>query len=139
MTSPVVARSEVIRPSAVLDEVTARRVLAWMNANEVRDGGLWQASASLWQRYDRPWDGSLKDRGGAELIGSIAVVYGQPGTHDITIYKVTMTRFGVELGWDVDALCDAALDCVGLSLATVPRTTLPQPPARDPFHVPRTS
>lgn len=136
MPLPPVATSQVIRPSAVLGEVTARRVLAWMNANDVNHGGLWSATPSLWQRYDKPWDGR-GDRGTAQLVGSIAVVYGQPGAYDITIYKVTISRGGVQQGWTVESLCDDALACVDLSLATVPRAQLMDPPARDPFHVPR--
>jgi hypothetical protein len=132
-----VATSQIIRPSAVLGEVTARRVLAWMNANDVNDGGLWNATPSLWQRYDKPWDGRGGDRGSAELVGSIAVVYGQPGAYDITIYKVTLSRAGVQRGWTVESLCDAALGCVDLTLDTVPRAQLLDPPARDPFHVRR--
>ncbi len=131
----VIASSEVIRPAAILNEVTAARVLAWMERNSVETGGLWMPTASLWQRFDAPWDG-VQGRGAARLIGSIAVVYGQPGRHEITIYKVTITQFGAAEGWDLERLCDDALDCVGLTLATVPRAQLTQPPARDPFHVP---
>lgn len=130
-----VAASEVIRPAAILNERTAADVLAWMEHNSVVAGGHWLPTASLWQRYDAPWDG-VDDRGAARLIGSIAVVYGQPGRHEITIYKVSITQRGVDDSWDVERLCDEALACVGLSLATVPRAQLYPPPARDPFHVP---
>lgn len=130
-----IAASEVIRPAAILNERTAAEVLAWMQQHSVAAGGPWLATASLWQRYDAPWDG-VDDRGAARLLGSIAVVYGQPGRHEITIYKVSITRHGVDDGWDVPRLCDDALDCVGLTLATVPRAKLDPPPARDPFHVP---
>ena len=58
----------------------------------VAKGGLWNPTPSLWQRYDRPWDGVGGTRGTSSLIGSIAVMYDAPHRHQITIYKVTVTR-----------------------------------------------
>jgi hypothetical protein len=60
-------------------------------------------------------------------------MYDAPHRHQITIYKVTITVFGKELGWDVNALCDDALTWVGLTLVSCPRAELTAPPERDPF------
>ena len=100
---------------------------------DVSLGGLWAASASLWQRYDQPWDGLGGARGGAQLIGSIAVMYDAPNRHQITIYKVTVSAYGLGLGWSVESLCDDALSWVGLSLDSCPRAELASPPTNDPF------
>jgi len=47
---------------------------------------------SRWARYDRPWDGPGSPDV-AELIGTIEIAYGTPSRYDITIYRVTVTRF----------------------------------------------
>ena len=123
----------IIRPAAVLDERAAAGVLTELDRLDVSVGGTWSASSSLWQRYDRPWDGPGATRGSAELVGSIAVMYDAPNRHQITIYKVTVTDQGRTQGWTVESICDDALSAVGLSLATCPRAELTQPPVRDPF------
>ena len=56
------------------------------------------ATSSLWQRYDAPWDGVGGTRGEAQLLGSIAVMYDSPHRHEITIYKVTVTERGLDQG-----------------------------------------
>jgi hypothetical protein len=48
-------RVEVIRPAAVLESRVATLVLAALRRDDVSSGGVWNASASVWQRYDRPW------------------------------------------------------------------------------------
>ena len=100
---------------------------------DVARGGIWNATSSLWQRYDAPWDGLGGSRGLAQLIGSIAVMYDAPNRHQITIYKVTVSAYGISLGWSVDSLCDDALSWVGLSLESCPRAELSAPPSTDPF------
>ena len=123
----------IIRPAAVLDERAAASVLVELDRLDVSVGGPWSASSSLWQRYDRPWDGPGNTRGSATLVGSIAVMYDAPNRHQITLYKVTVTDAGRTVGWTVESICDDALGWVGLSLATCPRAELSQPPVRDPF------
>ena len=123
----------IIRPAAVLDEQAAAGVLLELDRLDVAAGGMWSASSSLWQRYDRPWDGAGQTRGSAQLMGSVAVMYDAPNRHQITIYKVTVTDAGRTGGWTVESICDDALGWVGLSLATCPRAELAQPPVRDPF------
>lgn len=125
--------STVIRPSAVLGELAARAVVAELERRDVSRGGVWSASPGLWQRYDAPWDGVAGTRGSAQLVGSIAAVYGTPNKYDITIYRVTTTGHGRDGGWTVEGLCDDALQYADLTLSTCPRAGLVAPPAPDPF------
>jgi len=123
----------IIRPAAVMREQAAVEVLRHLHRLDVAVGGVWSASSSLWQRYDRPWDGPGGTRGHAALVGSISVVYDSPRRHAITVYKVTVTEHGRALRWSVESLCDDALSFAGLSLATCPRASMGAPPLRDPF------
>lgn len=123
----------VIRPSAVLDDRAARSVVAELEMRDVSKGGVWSASSGVWQRYDRAWDGPAGTRGASTLMGTIAAVYGTPSKYDITIYRVTTTENGRAAGWDVEGLCDDALQYAALTLATCPRAPLVAPPVPDPF------
>ena len=114
--------SEVIRPAAIIPEESARAVLVELALRDVQNGGVWQSEPSLWSRYDRPWEG-YGSPGGAELIGTIQVAYGTPTRYEITIYRVTVTKFGTDQGWTVT------------SCATRPWLRQPRPrrlPAGDP-------
>lgn len=126
----------VIRPSAVLDEKSARAVLSELEYRDVSRGGVWSASTGVWQRFDVPWDGVGGTRGSAQLVGTVAAVYGTPSKYDITIYRATTTAHGRANGWDVDRLCDDALQFAGLTLASCPRAELVSPPLPDPFRRP---
>ena len=119
--------SEVIRPAAIIPEESARAVLVELALRDVQNGGVWQSEPSLWSRYDRSWEG-YGSPGGAELIGTIQVAYGTPTKYEITIYRVTVTRFGIDQGWTVNTLTDTALAFGGLTLADCPRATLNAPP-----------
>lgn len=119
--------SEVIRPAAIVPEDAARAVLVELSLNSVYAGGVWLAEPSRWNRFDRPWVGP-GNPGGAGLIGSIQVAYGTPTKYEITIYRVTITRRGAELGWSVQSLCDEALDFGELTLADCPRAPVLSPP-----------
>jgi hypothetical protein len=123
----------VIRPSALLKDQDAHRVLVALEQRDVSRGGVWSATAGLWQRYDEPWGGEGGSRGGSQLVGTIGVVYGTPSKYDITIFRATVTEHGLAEGWTVDRLCDDALQHADLTLASCPRTTLTSP-APDPFH-----
>lgn len=123
----------VLRPSAVLGESAAREVVRELERRDVSQGGPWNASPGLWQRYDQPWDGPQGGPGSAYLVGSIAAVYGTPSKYDITIYRVTTTEKGRAAGWTMESLCDDALQHAGLTLATCPRAALVAPPRPDPF------
>ena len=124
-----VAVNEVIRPAAVLPEDAARAVLVELAHRDVRSGGCWASSPTLWQRYDRPWDGAgMSSPGAAVLLGSLQVAYGTPTRYAITIYRATITTFGSEDGWTVEGLCDEALGFGGYTLAECPRADLKPPP-----------
>ncbi|MGB8652463.1 MAG: hypothetical protein WCD35_17585 [Mycobacteriales bacterium] len=122
----------VIRPSAVLAEVVARQVVRELESRDVSKGGVWSANTGLWQRYDHAWDGPGGMRGTAQLVGTIGAVYGTPSKYDITIYRVTVTEYGLTKGWTVDRICDDALQYADLTLASCPRTSLTSA-APDPF------
>ena len=118
--------SEVIRPAAIVPENSARAILVELALQDVTNGGLWQAEPALWSRYDRPWKGSTPED--SELIGALQVAFGTPTRYEITIYRVTVTRYGTEKGWTVESLTNAALTFGGLALATCPRASLGAPP-----------
>jgi len=136
MATDVVVDTRVLRPSAVLDHRTAARLVAELESQDVTHGGVWVVTPSLWQRYDRPWDGPGGVRGTAQLVGSIAVMYDAPARQQITLYRVALTEAGLALGHTVESICDAALTLVGLTLAACPRAEMENAPARDPFHRP---
>ena len=125
--------TEVIRPAAVLPTRTAITVLEHLRWADVSNRGVWNASASMWQRYDKPWDGIGGTRGSSQLIGSIGIMYDTPARHEVTIYRVTITVAGQHQGWDVTSLCDDALKAARTSLAQCPVATMPNAPLVDPF------
>jgi hypothetical protein len=127
------ALETVIRPAAVLQERAAQLILASLLNSDVRRGGVWDTTTTLWQRYDRPWDGALGSKGSALLIGSLAVVYGTPTRASITVYRASVAAEAAAMGWDTDRLCDEAFSYAGLTLAICPRAALQPPPGRDPF------
>lgn len=119
--------SAVIRPAAIVPEDAARAILVDLSINDVRRSGLWLASPSMWTRYDASWP-TPNEPGAAQQLGTVHVAYGTPTRYDITIYRVTVTPFGAELGWTVELLTDSALEPGGLTLASCPRATLAEPP-----------
>lgn len=126
-------RTEVIRPAAVLPHRAAVEVLAHLRWADVSNRGMWNASASVWQRYDKPWDGIGGTRGESQLLGTIAVMYDTPARHEVTIYRVTITAHGQAQGWTVGGLCDDALSAAHLTLAQCPVAIMGSAPLVDPF------
>jgi hypothetical protein len=126
------AVSEVIRPSAVLPEAAARRILAEMSMRDARSEGIWIAEPSRWDRYDMPWNGADGGAGSSQLLGSLQVMYGRPARYEITVFRATITSAGAASGWTVESLCDEAFAFGGLTLADCPRADLagPPPPVR---------
>lgn len=120
--------TEVIRPAAIVHEEVARLVVGELALRDVRAGGNWRATPTLWQRYEREAQPGEDTPPETELIGTIQVAYGTPTRYDITIYRATITRLGQDHGWDVTKLCDEALSFGGLDLATCPRASLVPPP-----------
>ena len=127
--------TRIIRPAAVLYDEVARVIVAELEREDVSRGGVWNVSVGVWQRYDGPWDGPGGTMGDARLVGTIATVYGAPTKFEITIYRATVTTYGVEQGWTVESLCDDALRPVGLTLASCPRADMLNAPAPDPFRL----
>jgi hypothetical protein len=105
-----------------------------LQARHVTLGGVWHTTPTLWQRYDRAWDGPLQTRGPAVLLGSIAIVYDTPTTGSIIVYRAALTEYGVSASLTVEGLCDEAFSFAGLTLASCPRAELQPPPRRDPFY-----
>jgi len=130
------SQNMIIRPAAVLPVAAATRIADRLREADVSTGGLWNATTSVWQRYDRCWDGPGHSRGAAELVGSIAVIYDSPRANEITIYKVSLTHAAADAGWSAELLCDDALRYAGMRLATCPRAALADPPPPDPFRHP---
>src|SRR3954451_4682041 len=125
--------TKVIRPAAVVPEASAARIIEQLSTRDVARGGVWNVSATLWQRYSGAWDGIGGTTGSAVLIGSVAVAYETPVRNHITIYRVTITEGGRDLGWPVEALSNEALAYGGPTLDACPRADLMTPPTRDPF------
>ena len=122
-----VAVTEIIRPAAIVPEVEARRIRDELAARDVRGSGFWNATPSVWERYDRPWT-TAHEPGASKLVGSMHIVWDSPSRYQITIYRATITIHGHDQGWNVTALCDEALAYGGLSIATCPRAALKAPP-----------
>src|SRR5947208_15317938 len=97
--------TKVIRPAAVVPEASAARIIEQLSQRDVARGGVWNVSATLWQRYSGAWDGIGGTTGSALLIGSFAVAYETPVRNHITIYRVTITEGRRDLGWSLEALC----------------------------------
>lgn len=120
--------TEVIRPSAIVPEDSARLVLVEMAMRDVRVGGNWSATPTIWRRFDRAAEDGEPAPDENHLLGTLQVAYGTPTRYDITIFRATITLLGQQQGWTVESLCDEALGFGGLSLASCPRAELAAPP-----------
>jgi hypothetical protein len=123
--------TEVIRPAAVVPADAARHILMELGLHDVRMGGVWWSEPATWRRYDSPWNGGDGGAGTSEVMGTLQVAYGVPTRYEITIFRATITRVGLEGGLSISALCDEALAFGGISLANCPRADLT--PAPQPF------
>lgn len=118
------ASQEVIRPAAVLSETHARLILQGLARNDVLNGGLWWTRVGTWRRYASPWAPGAQEPGEAVHIGTISCVYDSPTRYCVTVFRVSMTAYGLRQGWSITALCDEAFAHAGLTLAECPRATL---------------
>jgi hypothetical protein len=124
MRSTTIDETRVLRPAATLSRQDAADLLAELTRQDVAVGGVWNATTTLWQRFDRPWDGRCGQRGTSLHVGSIAVSFPLDEAEApscVTLYRATLTVAGLTLGWTASALCDDALGAVGRSLADFPR------------------
>lgn len=123
-----VAVTEVIRPAAILREDVARSILVEVSVRDVASGGVWQATPTAWTRWSGPWTGRGTPPDGIRLVGRIEIAYGTPSRYEVTIYRVSITQFGVEQGWTIAGLTNEALGYGGVTLAECPRADMPPPP-----------
>ena len=122
------ASSEVIRPSAVLSEGDARLILTGLALDDVHSGGHWWTRPGTWRRYSAPWPEGMEDPGDAVHIGTISCVYDSPARFCVTVFRVSMTSYGLRAGWTTERLCNDAFKHAGLTLADCPRASLAPPP-----------
>ena len=123
----------VIRPGAVIDDRAARKITDWLALVDVSKGGHWVAGATVWQRFDQPWNGEGGMRGTAEHVGSIFVTYNAPIHYYVTLHRVTISEAGAKQGWTVDKLADEVLRFADLTLETCPRDETLSTVKPDPF------
>lgn len=137
MTTPPVeeefASQEVIRPAAVLSETHTRLILAGLATDDVRSSGHWWTRVGTWRRYEAPWPAGADGPGDVTHIGTISCVYDSPARYCVTVFRVSMTPYGLREGWTTESLCDEAFRHGGLTLADCPRAALKAPPK--PFHL----
>lgn len=122
------ASQEVIRPAAILSENATRQILQGLALDDVRAGGHWWARVGTWRRYDSPWPTGSRHPGDAVPIGSISCVYDSPSRYCVTVFRVSLTSYGLGLGWTTATLCDDAFRHAALTLADCPRASMPLPP-----------
>ncbi len=122
------ASQEVIRPAAVLSEVHTRLILVGLAQDDVTSGGHWWTRVGTWRRYDKPWAPGADGPGDAVHLGTISCVYGSPTRYCVTVFRVSMTSYGLRHGWHTARLCDDAFRHAGLTLSDCPRATMADPP-----------
>lgn len=122
-----VAVTQIIRPSVILRVDQAHALRSELSARDARAEGLWIATPSLWERYDRSWS-TTDDPGDAKLVGSMSVIYDSPARFQITIYRAVITIHGHDQGWSVTRLCDEALGFIGECIDSCARADLRPPP-----------
>jgi hypothetical protein len=122
------ASQEVIRPAAVLSETHARQILQGLSQDDVHAGGHWWTRVGTWRRYEKPWAEGTDAPGEAVHIGTISSVYDSPARYCVTVFRVSLTTYGLRQGWTTASLCDDAFTHAGLTLADCPRATIAAPP-----------
>ncbi len=122
------ASQEVIRPAAVLSETHAKQILTGLADDDVQSGGHWWVRIGTWRRYQTPWSPGADAPGDAIHVGTISCVYDSPARYCVTVFRVSMTAYGLRQGWTTDSLCDDAFKHAGLTLANCPRAALAAPP-----------
>jgi len=129
------ALQEVIRPAAVLSEGATRLILQGLAADDVLAGGHWWTRVGIWRRYATPWASGAQEPGDAVHIGTISCVYDSPTRYCVTVFRVSMTAYGLGQRWTTESLCNEAFGHAGLTLADCPRASLTPTPA--PFNASR--
>jgi len=119
---------EVIRPAAVLSEVHARMILTGLATDDVQSGGHWWTRVGTWRRYASPWAPGADEPGDAVHIGTMSTVYDSPARYCVTVFRASLTAYGLRQGWTTESLCNDAFQHAGLTLADCPRAALNAPP-----------
>ena len=122
------ASQEVIRPAAVLSETHARLILQGLSHDDAQTGGHWWVRTGSWRRYESPWVSGAEEPGDAIHVGTISCVYDSPARYCVTVFRVSMTSYGLRQGWTTESLCDEAFVHAGLTLADCPRASFTTPP-----------
>jgi hypothetical protein len=122
------ASQDVIRPAAVLSESNARLILSGLAKDDVQSGGFWWTRVGTWRRYAQPWKPGADDPGEAVHIGTISCVYDSPARFCVTVFRVSLTSYGLRAGWTTEAVCNDAFRHAGLTLRDCPRASLTPPP-----------
>ena len=115
------------RPCITMSTVLAQTLLDELRARDVRNDGVWQCHPTIWQRFSRPF-GPDGEPDGAQLVGSIYVMYGVPTSYDVTIHRATVTPYGTAIGWTPESICAGALASAGLALSDCGTVALPTTP-----------
>jgi len=91
------------------------------------------SSVGVWRRYAGPWSPGADGPGSAIQLGTVSCVYDSPSRYSVTVFRVSLTIFGLHQEWTTQLLCDEAFAYAGLTLASCPRATLMPvpPPLRD--------
>ena len=119
---------EVIRPAAVLSEVHARQILTGLAGDDVHSGGHWWTRVGTWRRYASPWAPGADEPGDAVHIGTMSTVYDSPARYCVTVFRASLTAYGLRQGWTTESLCNDAFQHAGLTLSDCPRAALNAPP-----------
>ena len=131
MTGPALQEftsQEVIRPAAVLSEVHARLILQGLAGDDVQAGGHWWTRVGTWRRYASPWAPGAGEPGEAIHIGTISTIYDSPSRYCVTVFRASLTSYGLRQGWTTESLCNDAFRHAGLTLSDCPRAALNAPP-----------
>ena len=112
------------RPNVTMSMVDAQQLLDQLRRRDVARGGTWMCTATAWQRFSRAW-GTPEDPAGAQLVGSIYVIYGVPTTYDMTIHRATVTPYGKAAGWTPELVVADALAVGELRVSDCGRVELP--------------
>jgi hypothetical protein len=128
----VPALASHVRPALVLAERESRELLAGAARHDVGQGGAFSSGPAGIQLWDGPFNGPHGTHGTAVHLGSVDWAYDTPTRHYVTIYRVMVTRAGVEAGETPLTVMTKVLALGGLP-ADGSRISMPAPPARDPF------
>ena len=127
-----IALESHVRPALVLPEREGRALLAAAQREDVSSGGCFSAGPAGIQVWSGPWEGAGGSRGDALHLGSVDWSYDTPVRHYITIYRVLVTKHGVDVSETTESILTRVLGLAGLGRGGEV-LSLPVPPQRDPF------